>query len=119
MNEPGTGYLWTNVARHGKTYRHYGEYVSSQWCDRGGDEDLPPQEGRRLPRRIVRAARLEARRAAANGRGSGRRSPILSRGIFRCWRRTSPPSRNCATISIRTIPISVSISPTNCAWTSS
>ena len=45
VNEPGTGYLWTNMAKHGITYRHYGEYVSSHFCDRGGDADLPPQEG--------------------------------------------------------------------------
>jgi DNA-binding beta-propeller fold protein YncE len=32
VNEPGTGYLWTNAARHHLTYRHYGEYVTSRWC---------------------------------------------------------------------------------------
>jgi hypothetical protein len=32
VNEPGTGYLWTNAARHKLTYRHYGEYVTSDWC---------------------------------------------------------------------------------------
>ncbi len=31
-NEPATGYLWGNLARHGKTYRHYGEYVATTWC---------------------------------------------------------------------------------------
>ncbi len=45
VNEPGTGYLWTNMAKHGITYRHYGEYVLSHFCDRGGEADLPPQEG--------------------------------------------------------------------------
>ncbi|HYH00031.1 MAG TPA: beta-propeller fold lactonase family protein [Terriglobales bacterium] len=33
VNEPSTGYLWTNAARHGVTYRHYGEYVATSWCD--------------------------------------------------------------------------------------
>jgi len=32
-NEPATGYIWTNVARHGLTHRNYAEYVESQWCD--------------------------------------------------------------------------------------
>jgi DNA-binding beta-propeller fold protein YncE len=32
VNEPETGYLWGNLARHGLTYRHYGEYVASIWC---------------------------------------------------------------------------------------
>jgi len=48
VNEPGTGYLWTNLARHGKTYRHFGEYISTHWCDRGGEEDNP-QNGTPLP----------------------------------------------------------------------
>ena len=33
VNEPGTGYIWKNVASHGFSYRNYGEYVSSEWCD--------------------------------------------------------------------------------------
>ncbi|HET7750544.1 MAG TPA: bifunctional YncE family protein/alkaline phosphatase family protein [Terriglobales bacterium] len=32
VNEPESGYLWGNLARHGLTYRHYGEYVTSIWC---------------------------------------------------------------------------------------
>ena len=32
VNEPGTGYLWGNLARHGLTYRDYGEYVGTYWC---------------------------------------------------------------------------------------
>ena len=32
INEPGTGYLWTNAARHHLTYRHYGEYIDTAWC---------------------------------------------------------------------------------------
>ncbi len=33
VNEPATGYLWGNLARHKLTYRHYGEYVNSWWCE--------------------------------------------------------------------------------------
>jgi len=33
VNEPSTGYLWTNLAHHGRTYRHYGEYIDSLWCN--------------------------------------------------------------------------------------
>lgn len=32
VNEPATGYLWGNLARHKLTYRNYGEYVSTTWC---------------------------------------------------------------------------------------
>ncbi len=33
VNEPASGYLWGNLARHGKTYYHFGEYISSTFCD--------------------------------------------------------------------------------------
>lgn len=49
VNEPGTGYLWTNLARHGITYRHYGEFVSTSWCDRGGEGAPPGEAGTPLP----------------------------------------------------------------------
>ncbi|MEO8724709.1 MAG: beta-propeller fold lactonase family protein, partial [Acidobacteriaceae bacterium] len=32
VNEPSTGYLWSNLARHQRSYRHYGEFVQSAWC---------------------------------------------------------------------------------------
>ena len=31
--EPTGGYLWKNFASHGLTYRHYGEYIVSRWCN--------------------------------------------------------------------------------------
>jgi DNA-binding beta-propeller fold protein YncE len=31
--EPTGGYLWKNFATHGVSYRHYGEYVVSRWCN--------------------------------------------------------------------------------------
>ncbi len=49
INEPSTGYLWTNAARFGVTLRIYGEYVASKWCS--GPEkierstDSPEQPG--------------------------------------------------------------------------
>jgi DNA-binding beta-propeller fold protein YncE len=33
VNEPGSGYLWSNAARHKVSYRHYGEFVATIWCD--------------------------------------------------------------------------------------
>jgi DNA-binding beta-propeller fold protein YncE len=33
VDEPGTGFIWANVARQGLTHRNYGEYVDTQWCD--------------------------------------------------------------------------------------
>jgi YVTN family beta-propeller protein len=32
VNEPASGYIWGDLASHGKTYYHFGEYVSSTFC---------------------------------------------------------------------------------------
>jgi DNA-binding beta-propeller fold protein YncE len=32
VNEPASGYLWTNLAKHGKTLYHFGEYISTKFC---------------------------------------------------------------------------------------
>jgi DNA-binding beta-propeller fold protein YncE len=49
VNEPGTGYLWGNVARHGLSYRHYGEFVASEWCGDKFTADASPTEGTPAP----------------------------------------------------------------------
>ena len=33
VNEPASGYLWGNLAAHGKTLYHFGEFISSKFCD--------------------------------------------------------------------------------------
>jgi len=47
--EPTGGYLWKNFARHGVTYRHYGEYIVSRWCNQPTGTALqtaePPKVG--------------------------------------------------------------------------
>jgi YVTN family beta-propeller protein len=32
VNEPASGYIWGNLARHGKTFYHFGEFISSTFC---------------------------------------------------------------------------------------
>ena len=32
IDAPTTGYIWDNVARHGISYRDYGEFVTTFWC---------------------------------------------------------------------------------------
>ncbi len=32
IDDPGTGFLWDNLALHGLTYRVYGEFVEAVWC---------------------------------------------------------------------------------------
>jgi len=45
INESATGYLWNNLARHNKTYRHYGEYIDTRWCDELEQEHAPANSG--------------------------------------------------------------------------
>jgi DNA-binding beta-propeller fold protein YncE len=33
VNEPNSGYLWGNLAAHGKTYYHFGEFIATVFCD--------------------------------------------------------------------------------------
>ena len=49
VDEPGTGYIWANVARNGLTHRNYGEFVSTHWCDGESDSDESPREGTPQP----------------------------------------------------------------------
>ncbi len=44
-----SGYLWGNAARHGLTYRHYGEFVASEWCEKKARPDASPKEGTPSP----------------------------------------------------------------------
>jgi DNA-binding beta-propeller fold protein YncE len=44
INEPASGYLWGNLAAHGKSYYHFGEFISSTFCGeaRVADPKLGP-----------------------------------------------------------------------------
>ncbi len=33
VNEPQSGYLWGDLAAHGKTYYHFAEFISTTFCD--------------------------------------------------------------------------------------
>ena len=48
VNEPASGYLWTNLAAHGKSLYHFGEYISTKFCVAPGNEakqQQSPTEG--------------------------------------------------------------------------
>ena len=47
VNEPASGYLWGDLAAHGKSYYHFGEFISSIFCTDKVREHMPtnPQEG--------------------------------------------------------------------------
>jgi DNA-binding beta-propeller fold protein YncE len=43
VDDPGTGFLWDNVARHGLSYRDYGEFVNAAWCNKIQKTESPKQ----------------------------------------------------------------------------
>jgi YVTN family beta-propeller protein len=50
VNEPGSGYIWGNLAAHGKTLYHFGEFISTVFCtDKPASGATAPQQGPVLP----------------------------------------------------------------------
>ena len=47
VNEPGSGYIWGNLARHGMTLYHFGEFINSTFCNdkEGAGAELDPTQG--------------------------------------------------------------------------
>ena len=39
VEEPASGYLWGNLAAHGKTYYHFGEFISTTFCGQAAVAD--------------------------------------------------------------------------------
>ena len=54
INEPESGYLWTDLKRNGKTLYHFGEFVSTKFCDDSGEapKQKSPTEGTPEPTQL-------------------------------------------------------------------
>ena len=55
--EPTGGYLWKNFATHGITYRHYGEYIVTRWCNTPAEGDAggqPEVDGPTCTRKVIK-----------------------------------------------------------------
>ena len=63
--EPTGGYLWKNFGSHGVSYRHYGEYIVSRWCNAKSEAAQPTwgppkAEGEACARSVInKGERLE------------------------------------------------------------
>ncbi len=61
VNEPATGYLWANAARAHIRYRHYGEFIDTEWCAAEGTVNSPASTGTataECPRAAIRPGEL-------------------------------------------------------------
>jgi YVTN family beta-propeller protein len=57
VNEPKSGYLWGDLAAHGKTYYHFAEFISTIFCDEAAvaDPTLGPMlEGRSCAHKAIK-----------------------------------------------------------------
>jgi len=45
VDEPSTGFLWANAAHANLSYRHYGEYVNTEWCTYAINVNSPASTG--------------------------------------------------------------------------
>jgi DNA-binding beta-propeller fold protein YncE len=57
VNEPSSGYLWGNLTRNGKTLYHFGEYISSVFCEQRKSvsaQDGSVLEGRHCERKGIK-----------------------------------------------------------------
>jgi hypothetical protein len=54
INEPDSGYLWTDLRRQGRTLYHFGEFVSTKFCDDSGEapKQKSPLEGTPEPTQL-------------------------------------------------------------------
>jgi len=52
VNEPASSYIWTDLAKHGKSLYHFGEFVSTKFCDDSGEapKDKSPLAGTPEPK---------------------------------------------------------------------
>jgi len=70
INEPASSYLWTDLARHNKSLYHFGEYISTKFCDDSGEapKDPSPLNGTPEPprQRCPRSAILPGEAIPAN-----------------------------------------------------
>jgi DNA-binding beta-propeller fold protein YncE len=56
VNEPWSGYLWGNLAAHGKSYYHFGEFIATTFCNEvksANPQQGPMLQGRNCDRKEI------------------------------------------------------------------
>jgi len=58
LDDPGTGFLWDNLAKHNFTYRIYGEMLEANWCKdekvSSPGEDTPSSNSAACPSAVIK-----------------------------------------------------------------
>jgi len=105
--EPTGGYLWKNFAEHGISYRHYGEYIVSRWCNAQEAErtcrprGLPKAEGARFARERSSTRASHWEKNVGDPRGGPSPYPLGHSGSRE---KTLQRKSNCEDTSTRSFP---------------
>jgi hypothetical protein len=89
IDDPGTGFLWGNLAKNNKTYRVYGEFINGEWCTHKRKAASPKQGtphagGSECPRdSVVKGEPLPANTGQPHGSASpfNWRIPLVKRMV--------------------------------------
>ena len=73
--EPTGGYLWKNFATHGISYRHYGEYIVSRWCNEKDNEELAATGPPKVAGKNCKRAEIHKGEPLENNVGEPKGSP--------------------------------------------
>ena len=110
VEEPASGYLWGDLAAHGKTYYHFAEYISTTFC--GQARSPMPRWAPCWPGRLARTRIAPGESLPAEWGGGVNKWPWPIPLIAR----KSLPSRSWWAISRRNRRTSISWFPTRSAW---
>ena len=69
VNEPASGYLWGNLATHGKTYYHFGEFIATTFCNE--KQSANPQQGPTLAGQSCQPGAIEPGQKLPDDWGGG------------------------------------------------
>src|ERR1019366_6219591 len=77
VNEPASGYLWGDLAAHGKSYYHFGEFIATTFCNE--------EKAKSLPANPQQAPMLEGRQCAQSTIAPGEPLPEEWGGGVNKW----------------------------------
>lgn len=88
INEPASGYLWTDLAKHGKTLYHFGEFISTKFCDDSGEapKQKSPLEGTPEPTHFCQHSFIQQGEEIPDNYGGGKspypwKIPLIYRNV--------------------------------------
>ena len=80
VDDPGTGFLWDNLAKKGLSYRIYGEFIAAVWCKKRKGRITHGRDALQLVRNLSRGRNQARRSLARQCRQPARRAESVAVG---------------------------------------